>query len=347
MSKDKKTKNILSIIFEALKIYCFNFHKFFVYMSFPILGQILGGILIFVPVYFYTEKLPDLINGNPAFNNFSTLLLFSVLITVPGMLIWAKALWDYLVAYGALNSMAEAAVNTGKVYDFKAHNAVVYQRTFSFVSLWLLYGIFTFLAVIPIFWVLGLIFFIYFILIFQLFVFEKNLSPVGCFRKSLELIKGNFAKTFVIVAILFVLTYELIPAGISVISDAVNLTPIINKIFEKWVLTFPLENLTFIVPDFEKLLMPDKIASNIYSSIIFAIAAGFTLPLRSICMTLWYKNLTVNSGEAVNQISKSTKKTVSKKVKSYDKSDKKQFKIEKHEINPEIIRRARLDDDEY
>ena len=125
----KEDKSVWKIFFEGLKIFCFNFHKFFLYMAFPVLGQILGLVLIFGLTYWYTESLPDLIQKYPTFNNFSTILIVMLLITVPGLLIWAKAFWDYLVAYGALNSMTEGALNTGRVYDFSAHKGFVTKKT--------------------------------------------------------------------------------------------------------------------------------------------------------------------------------------------------------------------------
>ena len=73
------------------------------------------------------------------------------------------------------------------------------------------------------------------------------------------------------------------------------------------------------------------------SPIVFFIVVGFTLPIRSICWTLWYKNLYVPSSVEV----------VEKKKKSSKKASAKTFKIEKRGIDPEIIRRARLEDDEY
>ena len=91
------------------------------------------------------------------------MLLCIILSVVPGLLIWARAFWDYLVSYGALNSMTDGYLNTGRVYDFKAHNSVVTKKTFSFIVLWFLFSIFTIISVIPVFWIIGFVFFIYFI----------------------------------------------------------------------------------------------------------------------------------------------------------------------------------------
>ena len=70
------------------------------------------------------------------------------------------------------------------------------------------------------------------------------------------------------------------------------------------------------------------------------VAVGFTLPLRSVCWSLWYNNLAEDLPE---ETSKEQKSKSSKKSKKSIKT----IKIEKREIDPEIIRRARLEDDEY
>lgn len=347
MAKEKTDKSVWKIFLEGLKIYCFNFHKFFLYMAYPVLGQLLGLGLVFGLSFWYSQNLPELINKYPAFNNFSTIVLTIILICVPGLLIWAKAFWDYLVAYGALNSMAEGALTSGRVYDFKAHKAVVTQRTFSYIVLWFLFGIFSLLAIIPVFWVLGFIFFVYFVLIFQVFTFEKNVSPLACFRRSLQLIKGRFARTFLLMVILTLLTYNLLTMGVSVLFDVTKLTDVLAPIFENWALTLPLEQLNSTLAMFHTSLTPVMVSKEVVGQIIFFIVVGFTLPLRSICWTLWYKNL--YSGIVDVSTKKSVKKASVKKVKSKEeqKTDKKQFKIEKRGIDPEIIRRARLEDDEY
>ncbi len=324
---------MLSIFFQSLKIYCLNLHKFLLYMLFPVLGQIFGLYIIFGLNYWYTNNLHDLTTKYQALNNMSSMILLIVLTSVPGLIIFVKALWDYLVAYGAINSMTEGYLNTGRVYDFKAHNGVVLNKTFSFIALWIMFSIFTMIAIIPIFWVLGLIFFIYFILIFQVFTFENGLSPIGYFKRSFEIIRGNFAKTFILMLLLCILTYGIMPSGLSVVFDYANITPYLTKAFEAWAFNLPIEPI-------EKYgVTPAIIASLVLQSLIFFIAVGFTLPLRSICWTLWYNCNNTEEEQPVKKITSKPSKKSSKKAKT--------FKIEKREIDPEIIRRARLEDDEY
>lgn len=299
-------------------------------MAFPVIGQVIGLFLIFGMTYWFTQNYQDLTIKYPALKEMSTMLITSIALVIPGLLIFVKALWDYLIAYGALNSMTDGYLNTGRVYDFKAHNQVITNKTFSYIILWFLFGIFTFLAIIPVFWILGFIFFIYFILIFQVFTFENGLSPIGYFRRSFELIKGKFARTCLLMGILVLFTYYLLPAGLSVIFDYLNLTNILSKTFEMWAYTLPLE------PIEQFGITPAIVGENIVKQLVLFLGIGFTLPLRSICWTLWYNNF----AEPVEKPKKIKRKPKLKKLPE-------NFKIEKRGIDSEIIRRARLEDDEY
>lgn len=328
-------KNILKIFFEGLKIYTLNIHKFLLYMVFPVLGQVLGLFLIFGSTYWFTQNYQNLAIKYTALNEISTMLIVNVILVVPGLLIFMKAFWDYLVAYVALNSMTEGYLNTGKVYDFQAHNNVALKKTFSFIAVWFVIGVFSTIAIIPVFWIFAFIFFIYFILVFQVFTFENGLSPVGYFKRSFELIKGKFAKTFVLMAVLSIFTYFLMPSGLSVIFDYLNLTNFLSKLFENWAFTLPLE----FVEQFG--ITPAVVGANIEKQLVFFLMAGFTLPLRSICWTLWYNNF-AEPVEKPKKVNRKTKKTTSKTRKLPEN-----FKIEKRGIDPEIIRRARMEDDEY
>ena len=327
----KEDKSIWLVFFEGIKIYALNIHKFLLYMAFPVLGQLIGLVMIFGLTYWFTRNYQNLAVKYAPLNDFSTLLTVVVITIIPGLLIFMKAFWDYLVAYGAVNSMTEGYLNTGKVYDFRAHNEVITNRTFSYIVLWLLFGIYAFLSVIPVFWIIGAVFFIYFILIFQVFTFEQGVSPVGYFKRSMSLVKGKFARTFLLMILLGIFTYYFLPAGLSVIFDYLNLTDILAKGFEAWAYTLPLEPLE------QFNITPALIGNELVKELIFLIVVGFTLPVRSICWTLWYKNLYFDDSTEI----------IEKKRKSSKKVSAKTFKIEKRGIDPEIIRRARLEDDEY
>ena len=330
-------KSIWLIFFEGLKIYVLNIHKFLLYMAFPVLGQLVGLFLIFGLTFWFTQNIQEIAVKYPALSDISTMITLIVVAVVPGLLILVKAFWDYLVAFVALNSMTEGYMNTGRVYDFRAHNSVATQKIFSFIIIRFLISIMSVISIIPLFTIIGAILFVYCCLVFQVFTFENGLSPVGYFKRSLYLVKGNFGKTFSLMAILTVLTYCLFVQGFGVLFDAFNWTQCLEKMFEVWALTLPLE----LVEGFG--VTPSLVGTILVKSMLSFIVIGFTMPLRSICWTLWYNCLAEDDKPVVK---KPRKRTV-KKSRNESKEVAKTFKIEKRGIDPEIIRRARLEDDEY
>lgn len=326
MARTKTDKSIWVIFFESLKIYALNLHKFLLYMAFPVLGTLLGLGLIFGLTYWFSSNISHFIVKYPALENISTFMLVITLLVLPGLLILLKAFWDYLVAYGALNSMAEGALTTGRVYDFPAHNAVVKSRTLTYVMLWILFGIFTVFATFPLFWVLGGIFFVYFILIFQVFTFDENISAISCFRESLNLIKGKFARTAVLLIIQGLILF-LVYQGLTVLFEVLRVNELMNGMFSIWAMGLPLDEINTVYQKFNMLITPDMISQYIIANITGFIALGFTLPLRSISWTLWYKNIQNKS--------------------SAEASVKKPRKTAQKKLDKNILKRAMQDDEEY
>lgn len=323
MAKYKVSENVLGVLWEGLKLYCTYFPKYTLYMLFPVLGQFFGLFWVFGMTYAFTSNADYLMQEVPALGTMSAFLICLILITLPGLILWMKAFWDYLVSYGALNSMTEAAMATGKIYDFPAHNAVVTRRTGKFIIIWLLFSIFSAVASFPLCWILGLIFFVYFVLIFQVFTFEEDVSATGCFKRSLMLIKGNFAKTLAMMTVLFAITYYFLEKGFSVIFDAIKLTPFLLSLLEGWASSIPVDGINSILAIANSAqITPLDIANSVVQQIIFLLVVGFTLPLRSIVWTLWYKNL-------------SERKGVPAVVKKYGRK----------KLDPEILKRAQKKDD--
>lgn len=291
MSKFKIKDSIWSILAESFKLYFKHIGIFTKYMLFPVFGQIVGIALIFGLTGWYTYSLPSLIEKHAFFNNFSTIILVMIAITIPGFALMFKALWDFLVAYGAINSMANALVTTGKLYDLKAHTQVITQRSLKFISLLIMISVLFIVGINPLLWIIGIILFIYFILVFQVFTLETDLSLTGCFKRSFNLITGNFARTFVIMIILGFVVHIFKEAGLWV-CDFIRFGNILRGIFESWAQTLPLTDLNNWLTYYHLTSITAlDIAVNILESFMVFITAGLTLPLRSVCWTLWYKNL--------------------------------------------------------
>ena len=336
----KKQKNSLGIFTESVGLYFSNFDKFLKYMTFPVLGQIAGLILIFLTTYFYTINMPKLIDKYSDLNNLGTLVLISIVISLPGLAIFCKAFWEYLVAYCAINSMYENMQRSGKVYDFEAHTELIKRRAFSFIGLWLLFGIFSLIAVCPLMWVICAVFAIYFVLIFQVFTFEPELSPIGCVKKSLMLVKGHFRDTFMLFALVGALTYIAVPQIVVKGFDAVG----INIAFSNAIMPFVnlLPEVDFSMYGLGSITHSDMALFTI-QTIVAQILIQYTLPLRSILWSMWYKEL--NQGIPALELPVA-KKRKSKKRPSEKLMEASKKKYSKKKIDDNILRRAMEKDDD-
>jgi len=304
MTKIKVENNFVWIILAAIRIYSTNFLKFCGYMLFPVLGQIVGILLTFCLAGLFIVYLPDLQDKYEMFRDYATVLLCLIVITIPGLLIFCKAFWDYLVAYGALNSITDGFLSTGKIYDFPAHNATVTTRFWKYLGLWFFYSLFVSIAIIPFFWVVAPIFFIYFILIFQVFSFEPETSVIGCFERSFKIIRDNWFRTLLIMCVIGLFTHFLFVQGFSVIFDFVRLTKFFSSLLEEYLIpSIPIDAINDIMlmvnPSFN-LITPTKVAEFFVYQIVQFIVIGFTLPLRSITWTLWYQALVEDKNNNVN-----------------------------------------------
>lgn len=313
-----------NILLKSLQMYLLNIHKFFLYMSFPVLGQILGLVLIFAPTMYLANVLPILANKYVFFSEPSKQLALVLLVTLPGLVVFVSAFWKYLVAYVALNSMTQSALTSGKIYDFPAHNGVVNRNLWSYILLWLFISILSFICFNPFLFIVGGIFFIFFILVFQVFTFESDAGVINCFSKSFKLIKSSYWSTLGMAIVLFLIAWiisELSHFGLAKVFDVTKFLPQIAQIFVQTdYVSMVNANLPAMIQ-----ITPEFISRAMFSSLISFIIFGFTLPLRSIFWTLWYKKL----------VSKMDK-TVSKGKKSKSKK----------QLDPEILRRANLKDDE-
>lgn len=285
--------SVWAIFAQSLKLYFTNFGSFFKYMAFPVFGQILGMILIVAAAAIYAANLPKWVVKGGVLDNFLMIFLILFIITLPGLIVLIKAFWDFLVAYGAVNSMLDNMLKSGRVYDFHAHTEMITRRSASFGALWLLLALFALIATFPLFWVIAGILFVYCILVFQVFTYEPDKSPIGCFKKSITIIKGNFARTFLLMVLVGGLSYWIVPETMKFLFDFANLLG---------VMAIPLDSLARQLPidSINQMLLKSPVAYQITSlgiakslvaSLLSYVVSSLLLPLRVICWGLWYKNL--------------------------------------------------------
>lgn len=315
MSKDKVRNSIWYVIFEGLKIYFSNIDKFITFMLFPVFGQILGLALTFGLTIPMADKVAQKAPNMP------TALGIIFLLAIPGLLIYIKAFWDYMVAYVALNSMTEGALTSGKVYDFQSHREVATRRAFKYITFLFAVGVLSAVAVafsvIPL---LGLIppiiFWVFFVLVYQVFTFEEDISVKDCFKRSFYLVKGDWARTFFLMIILGFFSIYIITEGVSVIFDCLHLTDKVCSVFDFIGNSFDLEYVNKAL----RYANQPEITVNLISKAIFmmtlsTIVSALSLPIRSICYTLWYKTMTLVKD---NQTEQSRQKKIKKTKKEKD-----------------------------
>lgn len=304
----KKNKTPLGIFTEALGLYFSNFKQFLKYMSFPVWGQLLGLIITFSCAFIYSKNLPRLIEQYKIFDNFNTLVIISVVVAIPGLIIFIKAFWEYLIAYGAVNSMLDNMLKSGKVYDFNAHNELIKRRTAPFVALWLILGIFSILASCPLLWVPAGVIAIYLALVFQVFTYEPELSPIGCIKRSFELIKGHFASTFLLMALSGLVCWLFIPQIFNYLIDFCSIDKFLVSVVIPISEAFPLNEVNGFLIQFNiPAIKPEELAMLIVTTTTAQIFIQYTLPFRSLLCGLWYKELNNSSA------TQTTKKKSSKK----------------------------------
>lgn len=287
MSKFKVKNSIWFVLAEGIKIYFTNIDKFLIYMLFPVFGQLIGILLSFgLSLGFANQIVARVDNPWIAF-------LLVLLLAIPGLLVFVKAFWDYMVAYIALNSMTEGAISTGKVYDFQSHNEVATRRTWAFVLLLLAVGILSSIGSSIFFIIPASIIWIYFILVFQIFTFEPDLKIHEHFQRSFLLIKGHWFRTCALMLILAFFSIFIITQGVSVVFDYLNLSNKICMLFDPISSELPIALTNELLTLLKQPIITTKMISEMfYYSILSAIIMGLTLPIRSICWTLWYMNLT-------------------------------------------------------
>lgn len=286
MSKGEIKNSILFVLADGVRIYFSNIDKFVLYMLFPVFGQVIGLVLAFGLTIGFADKIAQ------RATSLSSSLLLIFLLAIPGLLIFIKAFWDYMVAYVALNSMTEGALTTGKVYDFQSHREVATRRSFKFIGLLMIVGVLTALGTSIFFIIPGFVLWIYLILVFQVFTFEHDLTIKECFIRSFNIIKGDWFRTFLLMLILVFFSMFLITEGVTVIFDYLNLTFFLSHIFDFITNSIPLDNINKVLIHIGRpILTPEIISYWLFYIVLSCIVAGLTLPLRSICWTLWYANL--------------------------------------------------------
>ena len=113
------------------------------------------------------------------------------------------------------------------------------------------------------------------------------------------MIKGHFLKTTSLLFLLWIFTYNILPTLIDFGCEKIMLYNLLVKPVEAFCNNLPLAEvqntvqtiLSAINNQTKFVLNAQSLAKDILSCLIVFIVIGYTLPLRSICCTLLYKDL--------------------------------------------------------
>ena len=313
MAKKNSQISVLGAVFGGLKTYLNNLDIFMKYLAFPVLGTIFGIFILFGINYFFVTHLGEIENSSPIFSSPAVLFTILILITVPAFIIIMKALFDYIVAFGALNSMC---VNSDRVEDVYFHKEVIKRRFAPYCILLIALGLIFCLLSFPFLLPLLIVALVFLSLAVQVYVLEEDSTPYEAIRKSIELVKSNFWLVFWILAIITFISYIAVPY---LICWAVGKTAVLQFLanpVEKYVALLPISDINSLLAakginyTFDMII----IAENIVLTAIAAIVTMFMLPFRCACCVEIYKGLIgayierINADEQKNEKPRKKKK---------------------------------------
>ena len=277
-------KNVFDVLKEGTSHYFKHFFKLTKYMAFPVLGQVLGIIVIIITTTILLTILPHLNNKYQFFQTSTGVICATIISTFPGLAILLRALWKYLAAYGTISSMTVNMTKSGNIYDIAAHDELINRAAPQYILLWIIFSIFTVLALLPIFWVPAIILFVYFVLIFQVFTLDEANNnggkAINSFRQSFYMIKGHFWATGLLLAAVALVSYFVVPETFCFAIRQTYLTKALLSLLN-------LQPESLILPYFTA----ETIVNIAIKTVISTLLIMFTLPMRAITWTLWYKKL--------------------------------------------------------
>lgn len=340
---NQKYQNIFKIIFNAFMLYVRNILPLTKVMLFPVLGQVLGIVLILYPTYLFSQHITSIFPPPLSAGNLFLMFLFLISIILPGFFIFIKAFWEFMVAMATLNLIIINFKKKGVFQEPEVTTRVFKLRTREYVFflllitlIWLIGLGFPFIAILfkgilsltsiqslGIFLLLEflslfvlIIVSVYLSLGFQVFALE-NLSAASSLKKSWNIVEGNFWKTFLLALLSCIITGTLIPAPFQSLLSANSILPFLTKPFIPY-MSIVLNGLNTLHQLNENDLL-FKILNNVYKygnpeyelskivavSFVGIIITALLLPLSTAFYSLLYFDIKRVKGKASGKKGKS------------------------------------------
>ena len=160
---------------------------------------------------------------------------------------------------------------------------------------------------------------IFLCLVFQVFAFEADSTPLKSIKRSFSLVKSNFIPTTVIILLCFLLTYIYLPSLLiwsvektSFYSFSINMCENFINLLRPNDIISSLNVNEYLKNYLLDLLSPLSFARNIVEGTLSFIIISFTLPFRCCCFTDLYK---FYDSEKIKEFSKSTDDIIKRAAK--------------------------------
>jgi len=303
MTAVNSSKNIFKIFSDSLVLYIKNIFPLTSHIFWSVTGQFIGIILMFYPAYLYKINYLQKLLPNESQSSIYNALAGLLLIMLPGLFIFTKSFWDYMLRMISLNSMIFDINHNDTLYDDSHYlhkiqsQSSEYIRLLTLISLiWLGITILTSLCIfIPnksLFALILLInsFLLAFIqiklsLVFQVFSFE-DLSSVKTIKRSWYLTKKQFWKIAILGFIVLIITGSIVPYIISTVLSKTFIMPFLVAPVKTYIDSFILsQTLTEIK------INSFSMSYYIVMSAIQIYITSLMLPLGSACFTSLYQDI--------------------------------------------------------
>ncbi len=292
--KNNKFICVFQIFFSSIKTYFLYLDKCAKYLNFPIFGQLLSIIVIFIMTYYYCT----------IFNDSISITTFFVIL-IPFILIFLKAFYDYIIAFSALNLLFYTVSGKSKVknVDFTSNTNVITRKMPSYIGLLFLISVIGIIISIPPVIFISPFIWLFLCLSFQVFALEGDISPVKAITRSIELVKSNILATIIMLGLCILTTYVFLPNLFIWAFEKLSLVSGLVQPYEKFFKLVPLNNINSVLTLVNCNIDPLTIAKYASEMTVSFIVIGYTLPFRCCCFTELYKLLDSNK---IKEFSKET-----------------------------------------
>ncbi len=321
MAKKKSSKilGVLGIFFKSINSYFLYLDQCIKYLAFPIFGQLISLVLILTIAYYFNNNAEYIRNISPLLENDKNLYIVFCVILLPLFLIFVKAVYDYILAFCALNILFFTVSGKKKVkdIDFNANKKVIERKLPTYIILMMLI---TILVVVPPFILLAPIIWIFICLAFQVFTFEDEKNPVKPILRSIELVKGNVIPTTILIILVSILTYWFLPELFIWAFGKISVTQFIASRIEIFSFMLPLVDINdwlSVIPIVNLSVDPMNIGKFGAEMVISLLVVALTLPYRCCCFTELYR---LYDYERIKEFSKETDEIITRATESKRKN---------------------------